>query len=99
MARPLLVTGHMHTIRPDHLDLVTGGAAPSPARPSSPSGGGANNLADWLPSNAADIRPADNRAFTNPPNPSFQTRTPMVTSSPDQSWQRGLDGMFSQLGM
>jgi hypothetical protein len=85
----------MNTIHPDQLTLVVGAAAASPNAPS-PS---TNNLADWLPKNASDIRSPDMTAHSNPPNPSFKTNTPMVESGADRSWERMLPGMFDQLGI
>lgn len=83
------------------LDLVVGGAPPAPtARPAAPnpSSGGSNNLTDWLPRNA-DIKPADNRAFTNPPDRRFQSNTPIIDSPPDRSWEAMLPKAFDQFGI
>ena len=92
----------MQTISPRTLAAVVGGAAPGnealdalmggggPSPSSSPGGGGGLDL--------RNIQPADNRAFTNPPDPRFQSPDMRVTSPQSMPWGQ-INDMFKQMGM
>jgi len=97
----LLSKLNMTTIRLDQLTRVVGAAAPSPSKPPAPgpSGSSTNNLADWFPKSAADIKYPDITAQVNPPSPNFKTNTAMVESGPDRSWEAKLPGLFDHFGI
>jgi hypothetical protein len=99
----------MQPITIAQLESVTGGAGPGDTNNLSawlPQGGGGSSggggaSGEWGSSGASfgTVTPGDNRAIVNPPNPQFgESRTPNASPS-NQSWQQGLPGMFSAMGM
>ena len=96
----------MQTISPRTLSAVVGGAAPGnealnalgggpPSSPSSSPGGGGGGLGSL---DLRNIQPADNRAFTNPPDSRFQSPDMRVTSPQSMPWGQ-INDMFKQMGM